>query len=89
MFIDVTATDLTKAKMVLNILCTMFSQYAAQPFTTEPVEVVDALGNSTRASPLTSHCPRFQTSGSTRSISTALRLNASCTFHSVSSMWNV
>mmetsp|Transcript_2179 Transcript_2179/g.6501 ORF Transcript_2179/g.6501 Transcript_2179/m.6501 type:complete len:495 (-) Transcript_2179:237-1721(-) len=46
-FIDVTATDLTKAKMVLNILCTMFSQYAAQPFTTEPVEVVDALGNST------------------------------------------
>ena len=49
-FIDVTATDLTKAKMVLNILCTMFSEYAAQPFTTEPVEVVDALGNSTCAS---------------------------------------
>ncbi len=48
-FIDVTATDLTKAKMVLNILCTMFSEYAAQPFTTEPVEVVDALGNSTCA----------------------------------------
>lgn len=46
-FIDVTATDLSKAKIVLNILCTMFSEYAAEPFTTEPVEVIDALGNST------------------------------------------
>lgn len=46
-FIDVTATDLSKAKTVLNILCTMFSEYAADPFTTEPVEVVDAQGKST------------------------------------------
>lgn len=46
-FIDVTATDLSKAKTVLNILCTMFSEYASEPYTTEPVEVIDALGNST------------------------------------------
>lgn len=26
-FIEVTATDLTKAKIVLNIMCTMFGEY--------------------------------------------------------------
>ncbi len=32
-FIDITATDLTKAKVVLDTLVTLFSQYCAQPFT--------------------------------------------------------
>ncbi|KAF9911782.1 phenylalanine--tRNA ligase subunit beta [Lobosporangium transversale] len=39
-FIEVTATDLTKAKIVLNTIVAMFSEYCAQPFTVEPVEVV-------------------------------------------------
>jgi len=36
-FFEVTATDLTKAGMVLDTLVTMFSQYCSQPFTVEPV----------------------------------------------------
>jgi len=43
-FIECTATDLTKAHIVLNMMVTMFSQYAAVPFSVEAVEVVDALG---------------------------------------------
>jgi len=31
-FIECTATDLTKAKMVLDVMVTMFSEYCAQPF---------------------------------------------------------
>jgi len=46
-FIECTATDLTKAKVVLNTICAMFSEYTAQPFEIEPVEVVDARGNTT------------------------------------------
>lgn len=39
-FIECTATDLTKAKVVLDTLVTMFSQYCQEPFTMESVEVV-------------------------------------------------
>mmetsp|Transcript_9805 Transcript_9805/g.16096 ORF Transcript_9805/g.16096 Transcript_9805/m.16096 type:complete len:594 (-) Transcript_9805:539-2320(-) len=39
-FIECTATDLTKAHVVLNIVVTMFSQYCKEPFTTESVEIV-------------------------------------------------
>ncbi|CAG8561672.1 beta subunit of phenylalanyl-tRNA synthetase [Rhizophagus irregularis] len=39
-FIECTATDLTKAKIVLNTIVTMFSEYCAEPFTIEPVEVI-------------------------------------------------
>jgi len=46
-FIECTATDLTKAHIVLNMVVTMFSQYSAAPFTVEGVEVVDALGQTT------------------------------------------
>lgn len=45
-FIECTATDLTKAHIVLNIMVTMFSEHCAAPFTVEPVDVVDALGNT-------------------------------------------
>ena len=40
-FIECTATDHTKANIVLNTVVTMFSQYCANPFTVEPVKVVD------------------------------------------------
>jgi len=39
-FFDVTATDLTKASIVLDTLVTMFSQYCDQPFTVEPVQTL-------------------------------------------------
>ncbi|EGF81402.1 hypothetical protein BATDEDRAFT_19136 [Batrachochytrium dendrobatidis JAM81] len=39
-FIECTATDLTKAKTVLNTIVTMFSHYCKNQFTVEPVEVV-------------------------------------------------
>ncbi|NWH79617.1 SYFB ligase, partial [Piaya cayana] len=39
-FIECTGTDLTKAKIVLDIIVTMFSEYCEKPFSAEAVEVV-------------------------------------------------
>lgn len=39
MFIECTATDLTKANIVLNILVAMFSRYCAVPFSVHAVEI--------------------------------------------------
>lgn len=39
-FIDVTATDETKLGFVIDVLVTMFSEYAAEQFTIEPVTVI-------------------------------------------------
>lgn len=39
-FIECTATDLTKAKIVLDMVVCMFSEYCATPFDIEPVDVV-------------------------------------------------
>lgn len=38
-FIECTATDLTKAQLVLNTVVAMFSEYAEDPFSVEPVQV--------------------------------------------------
>lgn len=38
-FIECTATDLTKANIVLDTVVTMFSEYCSKPFTAEPVTV--------------------------------------------------
>jgi len=48
-FIECTATDLAKANIVVNTVATMFSEYCSTPFEVEPVEVVDALGESQSA----------------------------------------
>ncbi|CAM6025734.1 unnamed protein product [Sphagnum balticum] len=45
-FIECTATDLTKAKIVLNTMVTMFSEYSIPQFEVEPVEVVSPDGRS-------------------------------------------
>merc|ERR1719265_454761 len=48
-FIECTATDLTKANIVLNTICSMFGEYCSPAFHVEPVEVVyssDYPGNS-------------------------------------------
>ncbi|XP_041120220.1 phenylalanine--tRNA ligase beta subunit-like isoform X3 [Polyodon spathula] len=39
-FIECTATDVTKAKIVLDMVVTMFSEYCDKPFTVEAAEVV-------------------------------------------------
>lgn len=44
-FIEVTALDLHKAKVVLDTIVCMFSEYCEEPFVIEPVEVVDPSGN--------------------------------------------
>ncbi|XP_058058544.1 phenylalanine--tRNA ligase beta subunit [Anopheles bellator] len=46
-FIECTATDLTKARIVLDTLVCMFSTYCAKPFSVEPCEVVSATGETT------------------------------------------
>ncbi|XP_070609392.1 phenylalanine--tRNA ligase beta subunit isoform X2 [Erythrolamprus reginae] len=45
-FVECTATDLTKAKIVLDILVSMFSEYCNKPFTVEAVEVTYPNGKS-------------------------------------------
>uniref|UniRef100_A0A0D6R1C8 phenylalanine--tRNA ligase n=1 Tax=Araucaria cunninghamii TaxID=56994 RepID=A0A0D6R1C8_ARACU len=45
-FIECTATDLTKAKIVLNTMVTMFSMYCEKKFEVEPVEVITPDKNS-------------------------------------------
>lgn len=44
-FIECTATDLTKAKIVLDTIVTLFSEYCSEPFTVEAVEVHNADGS--------------------------------------------
>uniref|UniRef100_A0A6U2AIS2 phenylalanine--tRNA ligase n=2 Tax=Hemiselmis andersenii TaxID=464988 RepID=A0A6U2AIS2_HEMAN len=45
--IECTATDLTRAKIVLDTMVAMFSGYCAEPFTCEDVRVVSADGTET------------------------------------------
>jgi phenylalanyl-tRNA synthetase beta chain len=49
-FIECTATDLTKANIVLDTIVTMFSEYCAVPFSVEEVEVRYAPGPATTPS---------------------------------------
>ncbi|XP_078439200.1 tRNA synthetase beta subunit family protein [Wolffia australiana] len=45
-FIECTATDLTKAKIVLNTMVTIFSEYSERKFEVEPVKVVSVDGST-------------------------------------------
>jgi phenylalanyl-tRNA synthetase beta chain len=45
-FIECTAMDLTKAKIVLDTVVTMFSQHCTEPFKVEAVAVTDPKGNT-------------------------------------------
>ena len=51
MFPPCTATDLTKANIVLDTVVSMFSEYAAKPFTVEPVKVnfINEAGDVTKS----------------------------------------
>ena len=44
-FIECTATDLTKAKIVLDMVVTMFSEYCDKPFTVEEAQVTNLDGS--------------------------------------------
>ncbi|XP_013420944.1 phenylalanine--tRNA ligase beta subunit-like [Lingula anatina] len=44
-FIECTATDLTKAKVVLDTIVTMFSEYCQDQFTVEPAKVIQTDGS--------------------------------------------
>ncbi|RDA85006.1 hypothetical protein CP532_2045 [Ophiocordyceps camponoti-leonardi (nom. inval.)] len=50
-FIEITATDLTKLQIVTDMLVTMFSVYCAQPFTVEPVRIVSEHSGLNRVTP--------------------------------------
>ncbi|RCI13716.1 hypothetical protein L249_7959 [Ophiocordyceps polyrhachis-furcata BCC 54312] len=50
-FIEITATDLTKLQIVTDMLVTMFSVYCAQPFTVEPVRIVSEHNGLNRVTP--------------------------------------
>ena len=50
-FIDITATDRTKADIVNNILVTMFSQYTDEPFTVEPINIISEHNHESRQVP--------------------------------------
>ena len=50
-FMDVTATDKTKAEICNNIIVTMFSQYTDEPFTVEPINIHSPHNNQSRQVP--------------------------------------
>lgn len=50
-FIDITATDKTKAEICNNILVSMFSQYTEEPFTVEPIKIISPHNQQTRQVP--------------------------------------
>ncbi|CAN0443478.1 unnamed protein product, partial [Laminaria digitata] len=53
-FMEVTATDLTKANIVLDTMVTMFSQYCLDKFSVEPVDVTYDHSGKTQTTPLMS-----------------------------------
>lgn len=56
-FIEITATDRTKAEIVVNTLVAMFAGYCSEPFTVEPVEIVSEHNGESRVTP--NIAPRF------------------------------
>ncbi|KAH6969785.1 hypothetical protein HG530_014109 [Fusarium avenaceum] len=50
-FIEITATDMTKLDIVTDIMVTMFSMYCSEPFTVEPVQINSDHNNQTRVTP--------------------------------------
>ncbi|CCF57345.1 hypothetical protein KAFR_0C03530 [Kazachstania africana CBS 2517] len=50
-FIEITATDKTKAEVVLDQLVAMFSRYCGDEFTVEPVEIVSEHNGQSRITP--------------------------------------
>ena len=49
--IECTATDKTKVEIVNNMMVSMFSQYCAEPFTIEPVQIISEHNGESRVTP--------------------------------------
>ena len=71
-FIEVTATDMEKANIVLDTVVTMFGQYCSKPFIIEPVEVIDESDQQNRIYPKLEYS-KFTTT--TESINRILGIN--------------
>lgn len=63
-FIESTATDYTRALMALNCLVAAFSEYCAEPFVVEDIEIVYEVDNRTDIT------PQFKTTKFTANIDT-------------------
>lgn len=50
-FIDLSSTDKTKLEIVVNQIVAMFAEYAAEPFTIEPVEIISEHNGQSRICP--------------------------------------
>lgn len=50
-FIECTATDKTKVELVINIIVSMFSQYTAEKFTVEPIQIISEHNGESRQVP--------------------------------------
>ncbi|EYE90388.1 phenylalanine--tRNA ligase subunit beta [Aspergillus ruber CBS 135680] len=50
-FIEMTGLDKTKLEIVNRVMVTMFSQYTAEPFTIEPIQIVSEHNGETRVVP--------------------------------------
>ncbi|KAI1330357.1 phenylalanyl-tRNA synthetase [Xylariaceae sp. FL0255] len=50
-FIEVTATDITKLDIVINMMVTMFSGYCKEQYTVEPVKIISDHNQQTRITP--------------------------------------
>lgn len=53
--IECTATDKTKVEIVNSIMVSMFSQYCAEPFTIEPVQIISEHNGESRVTPVIAH----------------------------------
>ncbi|CAI0552933.1 unnamed protein product [Linum tenue] len=72
-FIECTATDLTKAKIVLNTMVTAFSLYCRNKYEVEPVEVVYDGGKSLISPELSEYSMEVPLSYISRSIGVSLK----------------
>ena len=50
-FMEVTATDKTKLEIVVNMMMAMFSQYASEQFTVEPIQIISDHNGQSRQVP--------------------------------------
>ena len=82
-FIECTATDLTKANIVLNTVCAMFSEYCAEPFAIEPVDVTSPAGEVTSTGSMAKGSAQYSENMAHTVLSTMLAFVRSVAVHSM------
>lgn len=76
-FIEVTALDMTKARVVLDTMVTMFSQHCSTPFTIEPVHIITKSADGKETKSLHPHWDQPTLSCSVDYINGTIGLNLS------------